>query len=562
MRKTVIASIVMGFLGQGLAATVADVPASVNPANVMNTVNQGIPGPEAPIQGNFGVTSQPQNIAHAKQIANTIVLKQVKLYGAQHAVPANVTSIYQAKIGQTMTFKEIQAMAAEMEQAYRNDGFILVQVVLPPQEILEKDGVVQLDVIEGQIQSVVFKGDAPQAAKDQLQRYAEQIEAEDPISYASIDRFLVLANNLPGIDVSATLVQDPKVVGGSDLVVNVTQTKASAFVNYNNRGTEYIGPDQLSAGASIYDIFGADSLSVTGATTPEDSSQMVYGNVSYDLIYGPYATEINPSFTTTHTNPGGALAPFDMEGVSTQFGLNVNQPILTSTAQKVTFQSSLIRLNSYNNVFTNQQLYDDTITALSLGADYQGVIWQTYNDVKFAVTAGLPIFGAPQNLAEPSVAGASTQFILYSLSTSDIRYFTQRISVALGTQFQLSPSKLVSSEQINYGGSTFGQAFNPNVISGDSGALGSLALRYDLPTPGWMSLLQPEVFYDAGTVGLNGAPSGVANGATGESAGVGLNMILLNHWQAGLTLAKPLKITQTTGVDMGWQGFFNITGAF
>ena len=562
MKQVFIATMVAGFMGQSVAATKADVPQSVNPANVMNTLNQTLPGPEAPIQGNFGVTSSQQNIQNVKGSSNTIVLKQIKLYGAAYQVPASVTAIYQAKIGQRISFKDIQKMADEMEQAYRNAGFILVQVILPPQEINQENGVVQLDVVEGQIQSVIFKGDSPKAAKAQLQRYAEQIEQEDPISYASIDRFLVLANDLPGIDVSATLVKNPKVVGGSDLVVTVAQTPASAFINYNNRGTQYIGPDQLSVGASIYDIFGADSLSVTGAMIPNYANQMGYGALSYDLVFGPYATEINPSFMMTHTNPGDALTPFEMVGQSTQYSVAVNQPIFVSTPQKVTLQSSLTHLDSYNNVFINQQLYNDEITALAFGVDYQGIIWQMYNDINFSATAGLPILGAPHTLADPSIAGATTQFVRFNLTTSNIRYMTQRISFALGANFQLSRSNLVSSEQISYGGATFGQAFNPNVISGDSGALGSLALRYDLPTPGWMSLLQPELFYDAGTVGENSAPSGTANGSSAESAGVGLNMILLSHWQAGLTLAKPLKVTQTNGIDMGWQGFFNVTGAF
>ncbi len=89
--------------------------------------------------------------------------------------------------------------------------------------------------------------------------------------------------------------------------------------------------------------------------------------------------------------------------------------------------------------------------------------------------------------------------------------------MALGSQFQLTPNTLVSSEQIAYGGSAFGQGFIPNIISGD-------------------------------------------NGAFGESAGVGVNVTLINHLEVGLTLAKPLKVTQTTGVGMGWQGFFNVTG--
>jgi hemolysin activation/secretion protein len=120
----------------------------------------------------------------------------------------------------------------------------------------------------------------------------------------------------------------------------------------------------------------------------------------------------------------------------------------------------------------------------------------------------------------------------------------------------------VSSEQISYGGSVFGQAYTPNVISGDSGAMGSIALRYDMATPGWMSMLQPQIFYDVGTVAINDPSPGTASDATGQSAGFGLNMELWNHLQMGFTVAKPLSVTNTTGVAMGWQGFFNITGAF
>jgi hemolysin activation/secretion protein len=100
------------------------------------------------------------------------------------------------------------------------------------------------------------------------------------------------------------------------------------------------------------------------------------------------------------------------------------------------------------------------------------------------------------------------------------------------------------------------------LFSGDSGALGALALRYDLPTQSWMSLLQPEIFYDAGYTRINKAIAGLSKSGIGQSAGLGLNMVLLNHWKVGITAAKPLRITQTTGVNMGWRGFFNVTGAF
>ncbi len=537
-------------------------PGTVNPANVINTLDQTLPGAQEPQQGSLSVQANPQQIQHAKDVSNTIVLKQVQLRGVTHSVPANVTAIYQKMIGQSMSFKDIQKMAADMEQTYRNDGFILVQVILPPQEITAAAGVVKLQIIEGQIQNVIFVGDDPQAARAQLERYAEQIEVEDPISYASIDRFLVLANQLPGIDVSATLVPSKTVVGGSDLVVQVDQTKASGFMNFNNRGTSYIGPGQMSVGGSLYDILGADSLSLTEATSLSNPQQLHYTDISYDIVVGPYATEINPWVSVAQTTPGGSLSVFDMYGESTKYNLSVNQPIYVSTPQKLTFQSSLYHLNSFNSIFDSEQLYDDNVTGLTLGLDYQGIFWQTYNDINLSSTFGLPILGTPQTLSNPSIAGATTQFVRFNLSTNDIHYFTQRISMALGSQFQVTPNSLVSSEQISYGGPVFGQAYIPNVISGDSGAMGSIALRYDLPAPGWINLLQPQIFYDVGTVTLNNPPLGFADGATGQSAGFGLNVQAWNHWQMGLEFAKPLRITQTSGVPMGWQTFFNITGLF
>lgn len=562
MKKILIASMALVLTQNTFSVSKTEVPANVNPANVMNTIDQTIPGPEAPAQGELGVSTTTQDITNAQSVKNEVVLKEVQFEGAHHPIPANVSTVYQKRIGQQLNFRAIQTMAADMEAAYRNDGYLLVQVILPPQQISLSKGIVTFQIIEGQIEEVTFVGEDPQAAKAQLQRYAEQIKLEDPVSYQSIDRFLVLANQLPGIDVSAVVVPNQNVPGAADLLVTVTHTKASSFVNVNNRGTEYIGPTQASAGASIYDIFGADSLSVAGATVTARPSELAYENVSYDLLVGAYATEINPSFTATQTMPGASLGAFDMYGNSTKFNLSVNQPLYVSTPQKLTLQTSLYRMNSYNNIYGNTQLYNDTITGLSLGLDYQGVFWQTYHDINLSSTVGLPIFGAPQSLSNPSVAGATPRFVRFNLASSDIHYLTNRVSAALGSQFQLTPSPLVSSEQISYGGASFGQAYTPSVISGDNGAMGSLALRYDLPTPGWMSLLQPEVFYDVGDVGLNDAGSGVNNGAFGESAGLGLNMILTNHFQIGLTLAKPLKLTQTSGVSMGWQSFFNVTGVF
>jgi hemolysin activation/secretion protein len=565
MNKIVLASVVL--LGQTLLGQTfsvhAQVPTSVDPANIMNSVNKTLPGPDsAPVKTDLDDNSQQQNIERSAQTDTPLLLKDVVLSGATQPIPAAVAAIYKPLLGQQTTFGAIQQMAADMQKAYRDAGQFLVRIILPPQEIDQANAVVQLRVIEGQIEQVVFPQPLAGAVAAQMQRYVKSVEAENPINYATIDRFLLLANDLPGMRVSATLAPNQNVPGGSDLSMTTEQVRGSAFINVNNYGSKYVGPNQLSLGASLYDLIAADALSVAVATNPNRSGELAYGNLDYGVVLGSYGTRINASATVADTEPGSSLKAFELQGRSTEYRLSVRQPLLVSTPHRLTLLASLSRLNSRNDIFDEEQLYKDKIAPLMLGIAYQGVWGRAYNEVTFSATKGLPILGASSSLANPSVIAATPDFLRFNLASNTTRYFAAKTSVAFGTQFQYSQNRLVASERISYGGAQFGQAYRYNVMSGDSGTLGSLALRYDLPTQPWLSLLQPEIFYDAGTFHLNRAQPDENSKATATSAGIGLNLQLLNHIAARLTLAKPLSVRETPDVDKDWQGFFNITAVF
>ncbi len=547
------------------ASQVSSVLTTVNPANVMNTLNQTLPEAEPPLSKGFQVIEDQTKQNHPITDVGPepkFVLRQVKLLGDEHPVPKTVTAIYQAAFGKPISLQGVQRLAEQMEQAYRAAGYILVQVIVPPQEIELDQGILQLQVVEGQIQRIIFTGDSPHAAQNQLNRYALQIEDEDPITYQTIDHFLVLANQIPGIDVSATLVPVKGKIGAADLLVNIQQTPISGFINFNNRGTSYIGPGQASFGAAIYDILGADTFAITGATSTSNPKQLVYSNFNYDVIVGKYGTEIDPNVSITQTQPGSSLSMFDMYGESEKYSLNVYQPLYVSTPQNLTFESELYHLNSFNSVFQSEQLYNDNITGVLFGLEYQGVFWGTYNDINASTTIGLPILGAPSSLSNPSTINGQTEFVKFDLLSSQIHYLTDHLSLAVNSQMQLTSQALLASEQIGYGGPIFGQAFIPYVISGDNGVMGSVALRYDLPTFSGFRLIQPQIFYDIGAVTDNNAPSGLENGASGQSLGVDVNTQFAQNWQCGITMAKSIRITQTQGINLGWNAFFNFTAIF
>jgi hemolysin activation/secretion protein len=537
--------------------------ANVNPANITWNIQDSYPKKTVKNKPFQVVPSDDASGNGNVPTEGMFTLRKVTLIGAKFPVPKEVSAVYKQALNKPITLSNLLKIAQDMQSEYRNLGYLLVRVVVPPQEIDQKDGNVKFQIIEGQIEKVVFEGDDPRAAGVQLHRYARAIEQEDPVTYQTIDHFLMLANNLPGIDVTATLTPSKNVTGGADLIIDVKQTPQSGFLSFNNYGTQYIGPGQALVGGSIYDIFGADSLSVSGATSTSQFNQLNYISASYDIVVGPYSTEINPSISNTQTRPGNSLAVYNMYGNSTRYTLNVNQPLIASSAQNLTLNTSVYHLNSLNTAFNSTILYDDDISALTLGLTYQGIFLQSQNNIDAYTTVGLPVFGVRNPPAQPtSRSNGKTQFIMLNFDTSTTHYLTRNLSFNLSTTGQVTQQPLLSSEQIGYGGMMFGQGFTPYIISGDNGVFGDFALRYNLPNFWQINLLQPEIFYSAGVVGSNEALAGTVSGASASSMGVGLNMLISKTLQIGMTLAKPLTLTQVTNSDNGWQALVNVVAVF
>ena len=128
---------------------------------------------------------------------------------------------------------------------------------------------------------------------------------------------------------------------------------------------------------------------------------------------------------------------------------------------------------------------------------------------------------------------------------------------------QYSPNPLLVPEEIGYGGALFGQAYNPSEIIGDSGLMGSVTLRYDLPqfVPN-LTLLQPFAFYDIGKVWANSTWQQEGYSISGASAGMGLNFGITKTWQGSLTFAYPLTLTPIEMGYKGWRTFVSVVGLF
>ena len=171
-----------------------------------------IPAGEVPGQA-------PPGAEEVTLILDRLAIDGVTAYEAQELRP-----IYQDLLGRQVTLADIFAIAADITTRYRNDGFILSRALVPAQTI--EDGIVRITVVEGSVGTVTI--DDPDGRDDRTRRlldtFGKRIQAARPIDIDTLERYLLLANDLPGITAEGILTPSTDLLGASDLIIAVTRS--------------------------------------------------------------------------------------------------------------------------------------------------------------------------------------------------------------------------------------------------------------------------------------------------------------------------------------------------
>ena len=136
---------------------------------------------------------------------------------------------------------------------------------------------------EGFIADVVYDGDIG-PARAAVEKLIAPLRGVKPVHVAAVERQLLLANDLPGLTVRASLEPSPTQTGGSVIVVRSERKPLDLAFSYGNRGTPYLQSREMTASAA-YNAVGerADRVVVsTKAAVPADRSTYIAG--TYDAL--------------------------------------------------------------------------------------------------------------------------------------------------------------------------------------------------------------------------------------------------------------------------------------
>ncbi|MEL7467501.1 MAG: ShlB/FhaC/HecB family hemolysin secretion/activation protein [Pseudomonadota bacterium] len=454
-----------------------------------------------------------------------------------------ITDIYESFIGKDITIGGLREIANRIEQLYRESGFLATRVIIPPQSI--DGGIAELQVHEGRIVHYEVNGDIG-PVKKQIAALLDNLITNKAARRTDIERYLLLARDLPGISLTGTLRSaGDSLPGGVILVVDTARKPVDGFIQLQNRNAQSTGAVTLSAGAAANsNTEYAERIGAIGLAALEVPEQFS-GFASAEMSVGNDGMVVRMNATYGLAEPGDALEPLDLNLDSFSVEAEAEYPLVRSRRISVWsrggFEFSDLRA-SVGDKPDDDELFDDQLRVLYAGL--RGIWFAPLGgraefDLEFR--RGIDYFGASDG---PKFARSRTdgraEFLLARGDVSYAQPIWPFFELYGKVGFQISDGPLLSYEEMVLGELTFGRGFEPGAITGDEGFAVTGEIRFfppgiDLP---WLDRLELYGFYDFGRLYDDGDPTG-QNFEELMSAGFGARFQLLEMLYGDIYFASP-----------------------
>ncbi len=489
------------------------------------------------------------------------ILREVIVEGSQVYDAEQLARAWAPHLSKQVSLATVFEIAGRLTARYRNDGFVLSQVIVPPQEV--DDGRIRLRAIEGFVEEVLIEGEAHLPAL--WEAHAERIRTARPLDANTLERAVLLLNDLPGAGVRAVLRPSGKTVGASHLVLLAAQEPALAYLDTNNRGTRFLGRYQGEIGVTLnswLDRYEETQLRFTHTF----DNELALLSLDHSEQIGTNGTLLTLSFSYADTEPGGTLRAFDVEGEAVSGAISLRHPFIRSRTQNLVGWARFDYLDSSNDIL-RRSLSEDRIRALRIGASYDIVDrFEGINLLVAELSRGVDVLNATDfGDANNSRLGAKGSFAKVHVSASRLQRLGGGFNVLGTLSGQYAFDLLLSAEQFTFGGADLGRGYDAAEIIGDHGLASSIELQWGRAL-GFAALEGIQLFasYDFGVVWQRDERLPVRR-STASSVAVGARLNLTPWLSARVSVALPLTRPATVDRDDGAHKprlFFGLTARY
>jgi hemolysin activation/secretion protein len=522
--------------------------------------------PQAPRAQPGGTIALPSTVAPSGAETIRLTIRRIVVTGASVYSEADLAPLYADLVGPEVSLAAVYEIARRITAKYGAAGYVLSRAVVPPQSLGRRGAVIRIQVVEGYVDKVVWPVERLARYRDFFTDYASKITADRPANIRTLERYLLLANDLPGLKFSTSLKPSAHNPNASTLVVEVKEKTVDAIARIDNRGTPARGPWQYLGSATVNNIFGAhEAFTLTTAGTFQ-LKELQYFAAGYRQVLNSEGLTVFANASYGFGKPGTALLEsFEYKTRSTVVEAGLAYPVIRSREKNLTLTGLGFMTNDDSDKlgapFTRDRLRGFRLKADADWADsFLGI-----NQVNATFSQGIHGLGSTDsgnpNDPDPPLPTASTNAGRVDFSKVEGTYSRLQplfgpVSAFFAAYGQYAFTPLLISEQCGFGGRFFGRAFDPSQLLGDHCWETIGELRYDIAVP-WKQLTRAQLYAyaDHGEV-FNIMPAvGTPVRQSGTSAGGGVRVAWEEIYSADLSVAKAIE-----GPRDDWR-FFVVLGA-
>ncbi len=463
-----------------------------------------------------------------------VPVRRVVLEGVTAYTQAQLAPLLVGLTGPAVPLPRIEAAREALLRRYHDDGYVLSSVSAS----LGVKGTLRFLVTEGRIVSVKLSGDIGPAGT-QVLRFLDRLTTVRPVTEAALERALLLAQSVPGVQMHAVLEPSAGRPGALNLIAEVQRKVVDGLVTTDNYASTYTGPYESLA---VFDInslteFGDQTEISLYHTWPNTEN---FGQISEQIYLGGSGLRLKVYGGAGHSNPSGPLASEGYLGITQVYGARLSYPLIRARQQSLEIYTAFDAIDSMVSLETGgvrTRASSDALRVLRAGVDYArtdllaGVNRGALNIADLSVSHGLPILGAARDgAADAPRTGERTDFfkVDFRLSRTQTLFSPWRnATVALMglVTGQWSPDILPPAEEFYLGGFEYTRGYYAGEVSGDKGLAATGELQLNTPIDLHRLHLPEDVatqfflFYDWGEVWQN-QPLGLAMHVASIGGGV------------------------------------------
>lgn len=411
-----------------------------------------------------GETHVPDHVTSiSRDAASTALIRSVRFDGAK--APARVAEAARPFLGRAASAATLQAIAEALSKAYDHSAVALYSVAIPAQSLSQ--GVLHVRIAEGYVEQTVITGDVKGGALALVRRYAETLAAERPLSKRSLQRYLSLIRDIPGLTVDANLVRG-QAVGAVRLVLTLKQKRHDFGVSFDNRSQQQLSNGEFQAAGKLYSTLRSGDETDLTLAAATNFKAFRYANLTHSTPIG--ANGLRATVSAAHLDTRLRHSPIKGDADILSFG--ISDPLIRSYKRNLTLSASIDAVNSDNAVL-GSLLARERTRALRAAAIFSDAGDKHLLSTTLIASHGLDIFGADTNLTL-----TDPRFTKVSGTVSLTRTLGKHFVARLNGAGQWTRDPLPAVERFLVGGTPYGRAFPVATLAADRGAAGSVELAW------------------------------------------------------------------------------------